>query len=295
VTGGLFGAVIPASLVYIGDTVPVHERQRAFAGLMATTALGTAFATVVSGSLAAFASWRIGFAAPAVAAALLAVLLGRVAEPAGRPEGGALEKIGKVARRPWAVLVITVALIEGLVAFGGIPYLAPALEASGHSPAVAGLAVAVFGLALFAWSQVVKRALERWRPPMLMAIGGCAFALGYGAAAATQEVPGIVAAAIFTGGGFAFLHTGLQAWATDVAPEARATTIAFFASGLFVGSAIATGLLGPLADDGRYALLFGLCAAGSFPLGLAAALARERYARGAVRARPLVDVASPGP
>src|SRR5215211_7998732 len=49
--GGLFAAVIPASLVYIGDTVGIGSRQKALADLMAASAVGTALATVLGGLL----------------------------------------------------------------------------------------------------------------------------------------------------------------------------------------------------------------------------------------------------
>jgi MFS family permease len=48
--GGLFAAVIPASLVYIGDTVGMGSRQKALADLMAASAVGTALATVLGGA-----------------------------------------------------------------------------------------------------------------------------------------------------------------------------------------------------------------------------------------------------
>src|SRR5918911_2079411 len=50
--GGLFSAVIPASLVYVGDTVGMESRQRALADLMAASAVGTALATVAGGAAA---------------------------------------------------------------------------------------------------------------------------------------------------------------------------------------------------------------------------------------------------
>jgi MFS family permease len=48
--GGLFAAVIPAALVYVGDTVGMDSRQKALADLMAASAVGTALATALGGS-----------------------------------------------------------------------------------------------------------------------------------------------------------------------------------------------------------------------------------------------------
>src|SRR5918998_1188630 len=81
--GGLFAAVIPASLVYVGDTVKIEYRQAALADLMAASAVGTALATVFGGLAAYLDAWRLAFAAPALAGVALAVLLTRLPEPGG--------------------------------------------------------------------------------------------------------------------------------------------------------------------------------------------------------------------
>ena len=60
-TGGLFGAAYPASLIYLGDTVPAAVRQRDVARLMVGVALGTALASVSAGIVADLLSWRLMF------------------------------------------------------------------------------------------------------------------------------------------------------------------------------------------------------------------------------------------
>jgi hypothetical protein len=50
-----------------------------------------------------------------------------------------------------------------------------------------------------------------------------------------------------------------------------------FAAALFVGSAAAQALGGPLAQDGRYGLLFAAAALTTIPLTTGAAIARHRY------------------
>ena len=54
--------------------------------------------------------------------------------------------------------------------------------------------------------------------------------------------------------------------------------ISLFAAALFAGSGLATAAAAPLADDGRFRLLFATAALVAVPLGLLAALARRRYA-----------------
>jgi predicted MFS family arabinose efflux permease len=278
--GGLFAAVIPASLVYVGDTVGMESRQEALADLMAASAVGTALATVFGGLAAYLGAWRLAFAVPALAGVALAVLLTRLPEPRGfaaEEKEGALSQVRRVLGRPWAVVVVGIALVEGATILGFLTFLAPSLESGGYSPAVAGLAVGLYGLAVLGWTRAVKLVANRLGASALILIGAGMLALGYASGAVGQSLPSVSAAAILVGGGFAFMHSTLQTWATEVVPEARATVISLFAAALFAGSGLAAMAAAPLAEAGSYDLLFALAAFVAVPLGLFAALARRRY------------------
>ncbi len=278
--GGMFAAVVPAALVYVGDTVGMEFRQRALADLMAASAVGTALATVLGGLAASLDAWRLAFAAPALAGVALAVLLTRLPEPKGfaaENREGPLQQIGRVIGRPWAIVVVGIALVEGAVILGCLTFLAPSLESTGFSPAVAGLAVGLYGLAVLGWTRAVKLLANRLGESALILIGGGMMALGCASAAAGQTLAGASAAAVLIAGGFAFMHSTLQTWATEVVPEARATAISLFAAALFAGSGIAALAAAPLAEAGSFGLLFGLGALVAAPLGLFAGLARRRY------------------
>jgi predicted MFS family arabinose efflux permease len=278
--GGLFAAVIPASLVYIGDTVEMGSRQAALADLMAASAVGTALATVLGGLAAYLDGWRVAFAAPALAGAALAVLLARLPEPKAFSEQkreGPLAQAGRVLVQPWALAVIGIVLVEGAVILGFLTFLAPSLESAGFSPAVAGLAVGLYGLAVLGWTRTVKLVANRLGASALILIGAGMLSLGYASGAVGQSLASVSAAAIFVGGGFAFMHSTLQTWATEVVPEARATVVSLFAAALFAGSGVATMAAAPLAEAGSFDLLFALGALVAVPLGLFASLARHRY------------------
>ena len=279
--GGLFAAVIPASLVYVGDTIGMGSRQKALADLMAASAVGTALATVLGGLAAYLDAWRIAFAVPALAGGVLALMLARLPEPEGfatEDRDGPLVQLGLVFRRPWAVAVVGIAMVEGAVILGFLTFLAPSLEYEGFSPALAGLAVGLYGLAVLGWTRAVKVLSDRLGPPVLILIGGGMLALGYASGASGGSLTGVGVAAVLVGGGFAFMHSTLQTWATEVVPEARATVISLFAAALFVGSGAATTVAAPLAEVGRFGALFATAAVVALPLGLLAALARHRYA-----------------
>ena len=280
--GGLFAAVIPAALVYVGDTVGMAFRQKALADLMAASAVGTALATALGRLAAYFDAWRIAFVAPALAGGMLALLLARLPEPedfAPEEREGPLGQVGRVLGRPWAIAVVAIAAVEGAVILGFLTFLAPSLESDGFSPVVAGLAVGLYGLAVLGWTQAVKLVSDRLGAAALILIGGGMLAFGYASGALGQSLVGVSIAAVLVGGGFAFMHSTLQTWATEVVPEARATVISLFAAALFVGSGVATTVAAPLAEGGRFGLLFATAAVVAVPLGLFAALASRRYAR----------------
>ncbi|TMR20639.1 MFS transporter, partial [Nonomuraea zeae] len=224
---------------------------------------------------------------PAACALACAFMLRALPEPARAvPEAGAAQGaagyLGAVLRQPWALLVFGLAFVEGAILLGAMPFLAPALEHTGLDTAVAGLAITAYGLGLWLLSKLVKRLSGRWPTPLLMVVGGAQLCAGFALAAVHVSLATVAVTALLLGGGWSFLHSSLQTWATAVVPEARGTTIAFFASALFVGSAVASWAAGPLAEQGRYGLLFWLAAGAAIPLTAVAALTRRRY--GALRA-----------
>jgi predicted MFS family arabinose efflux permease len=278
VAGGCFGAVIPASLTYIGDTIPVGRRQGALAGLMSALGVGTAIAMVFSGVVAHVAGWRLVFALPAAAGVVVALVLRRLPEPARAPAPPGHRALPAVLRERWLYVLMALGFVEGGVLLGCLTFLPPALQAHGLSAAPAGAVVGLYGLGILVFTRVVKP-LTRHRPAWtLLAAGGVMMGAGLALAAAAQTIPAIAATGLLLGAGWAFMHSTLQTWATTVAPAARGTGVAMFAAALFVGSAAASAVGGPLAQDGRYTLLFGAAALITIPLTAGGALARRRYA-----------------
>jgi MFS family permease len=163
------------------------------------------------------------------------------------------------------------------VILGFLTYLPAALDAGGYNAAASGLAVGLYGLATLGWTWVLKRVADRLGKGALISFGGALLALGYATGALSQNLLSISLAACLVGGGFAFMHSTLQTWASEVAPEARATVISFFAAALFVGSGLAM-TAAPLAEESAFGTLFALAALVALPLGLLGSLARRRYA-----------------
>jgi len=280
IAAGFAASLLPTSLVYVGDRVAFATRQSVIANLLAAGALGTTLATVSAGLLASLASWRLAFAIPAVLALLLAMAMGAVPESLSHERrAGPMTQIRRVLSRRWALVVVGLALVEGTTMVGFITFLAPALQADGESAALAGLVVAAYGVAVFAGMQLLKWVIRVTGAPAaaLIAGGGALLLVAYLAAAADQGPLSILFASVSIGLGFCFLHSTLQTWATEVAPEARGTATSLFVTAVFIGAAIGTAAVSGLADERRYGLLFLVAAAVTVPVAIIGALARARY------------------
>lgn len=275
--GAFFAASIAASLTYVGDTVPAATRQRPLSELMTAFALGTAVATVGAGALAHYLTWRLVFALPGALAAYLAVTLRRLPEPERAPSGSLLAPFRVVLSSPWQWYVMAVAMLEGAVLLGFLTYLAPALEARGVPTTLAGAVAALYGLGSMAAAQVVKRLVGQWSPAALIVAGGVQMALAYLLAGYSQSTGTLVVVALLLGGGWSFMHSTVQSWATALSPVARATGVAMFGVALYVGSAVASWLAASTAQAHHYRPLFWLAALLTVPLTTAAAVGRARY------------------
>jgi predicted MFS family arabinose efflux permease len=97
--------------------------------------------------------------------------------------------------------------------------------------------------------------------------------------AVTVSVATVAVAGFAAGASWAFLHTTLQTWATEMVPAERATAVALFATSLFLGSAIGTAAAAPLAEAGAYETVFACAAVGAVPVAVVAWWGRRRWDR----------------
>lgn len=286
VAGGAFAAAVPAGIIYIGDTVPAPRRHGPLTDLMTATALGMAAATLVGAALADLLSWRVGFAIPAVAALVLVLLLRRLPEPVPGPGRVAtaprdvrevVRRIRGVLRHRWSGVVLVFAFTEGMVLLGILTYLPTTLQAGGTSTSVSGLVTAAYGLAIVAWAALVKRLSRAVGPAGLIASGGAAGVAGHLALVVDQGVVAVLVASVALAAAWAFMHSTMQKWATEVAPESRATVVSLFASALFLGSGLWTAVGVPFVERGALLPYFAAGLVVAATLAVTATVARSRY------------------
>ena len=278
--GACFAAAVPGALMWVGDTVPVERRQAPMTDLMTGAALGIALATAGAGIVGDHLHWRLAVAAPAVLAAVLVVLLGRVEEPLVETVRlPALQAFGRVLRHRWALVVLGLVLCEGLILVGLLTFLPLTLQVTGRSATVAGLVTAVYGVAVLVAARVVKRLSRRLAPATLVAIGSATGTSAYVVLALDHGVLGVMTGCVCLGATWAFLHTTMQTWVTEVVPEARAAAVSLFASLLFTGGAIGSAVGVRFVEDGRFQGLFVAGATVMATVGVVATVARRRYGR----------------
>lgn len=278
--GGFFAAVYPASLIYLGDTVPHAHRQSAITQLMVGVAIGTAAASLGAGVLADLSSWRWAFVGTGLAGLLCVLALGRLPRPSVvRPPRSPIGPLREVAASPTTRLVLLLALLEGAALLGALTLLPAAVEAGGASRTVAGAVTGVYGLAVLAGALVVGRIAPRLRPGLLIAVGGATLVAACALLAVVRTPPAAAAAAALLGVAWVAMHSSLQTWATEVLPGARATVVSLFAGSLFVGSALSAWIASTPADAGDFGLVFACAAAIAVPLTLLAVHGRSNWTR----------------
>ncbi|WP_328306824.1 MFS transporter [Streptomyces sp. NBC_00442] len=275
--GFAFGAVVPSSLSFVGDTVSPERRQGALADLMAALGLGSGLAALFAGGVATWLSWRLVFAVPAVAALAAAAALRGTTEPERVRVGSVAVQIVTVLRARFAYVVAALGVVEGAALLGGLTFVAPALHHRGLSDAAAGSITALYGAGTLVFTRAVKALAPRITPQAPAAIGGGFVLAGYATAAVAPGVWSYALLATLLGAGWAFLHSTLQAWATSVVPEARGTAVSFYVAALFVGSALGTALGGGAAAEGRFGVVFGVAAAVTVALTVAVVVGRRRF------------------
>lgn len=276
--GGGFAAVIPGGLVYVGDSFPVARRQGPLTDLMRATAMGTAVATAVGGVAAEWLSWRLAFASISALTLFLAWFIGKMPERTSVIRRRILSSIGEVWTDRWARVVLLVALGEGFVFLAVLNFIPAALQSEGRAgPALGGSALAAYGLGVIFATPLVKRLAKSVLPHQLILAGiGMALpgmALFWWRLAPTEVALGC----LLLGAGWAFLQSTVQTWATQIAPAARGTMIAMFATVLFAGSAAGTFVAGDVLSSGDYQALFSVFLLAALPVSVLAWGARRRF------------------
>ena len=247
--GATSAGLIPVSMAYIADGVPYAQRQVVLSRFLTGVVVAQTLAGPLGGVFGQYVGWRGVFlvlsALAFAAAAALALRLRGL--PDQRSEGRLfrLSSYAALIRHRTGRLVLLAAMVDGALLVGCFPFQAPYLhEAFGLPYAAVGLVLACFGLGAWIYIAYAKALLRRFGEAGLVLAGGVLMAGAIALAAVSQRWELFVPAQFLLGLGFFMLHSVLQARATEILPNARATAVATFAFMLFLGQSMGALLAG---------------------------------------------------
>ena len=266
-SGAVAAAIMPMALAWIGDAVDFEHRQNVLARFLPGQILGVVFGQAIGGVLGEFMGWRSVFLVIAclqfaVGAALLIELWARrTAEiPTATQQLGPVALVRRMAgllRDRWVRTVLGAVFVEGFAVFGAMAFLASHLQLEfGLSVGSAGLVVAAFGLGGLIFSASSQRLLDWMGQAGLARRGGLVLSVAFGVLSVLPTIwlAPVLSAAM--GLGFYMLHNTLQVSATQMAPEARGTAVAIYASSLFFGQTAGVALAAVVFDRWGAAPIF---------------------------------------
>lgn len=241
--GAASAGLIPVCMAYIGDAVPYEQRQVVLSRFLTGIVVAQVLAGPLGGVFGQYVGWRGVFLVLAALALVVAAALAfRIRRLPDRRSGGRMFRLDTYAdllRHRTGRLILIGAALDGALLTGCFPFVAPYLhERFGLSYAEVGLVVACFGLGAWAYTTQAKAILRRLGEGGLVLAGGLLMAASILLAAAAPWwwlFPAMQAA---LGLGFFMLHSVLQARATEMLPDARATAVATFAFMLFLGQSL---------------------------------------------------------
>ena len=247
--GAASAGLIPVGMAYIGDVVPYEQRQVTLSKFLTGIVLAQTLAGPVGGVFGQYTGWRGVFLVLATFAVLVAAAFAfRIRALPDRRSPGRMfkpENYVRMAQHRTGRLVLLAAVLDGALFVGCFPYLAPYLhERFGLSYAQVGLILACFGLGAWSYTRMARLLLARLGEGGLALAGGLLMAGAVTTAVASGRAWLFVPVELALGLGFFMLHSVLQARATEMLPQARATAVAAFACLLFLGQSVGALLMG---------------------------------------------------
>ena len=240
--GAASAAIIPVAMAFIADAVPYAERQVTLSRFLNGIVFSQMLAGPAGGVFGQYVGWRGVFLLLAIGGALIAAALALRLRRLPDRRGAASFSLANylvLARHRGARTLLFCGMLDGMLLMGCFPFLAPYMhEAFGLSYAAVGLVLALFGAGALVYTRSARALLPRLGESGFVAAGGTLMALSVAAAALSPVWWLFIPIEAAMGLGFYLLHGVMQARATELLPNARATAVSSFAFVLFLGQSI---------------------------------------------------------
>jgi MFS transporter, DHA1 family, inner membrane transport protein len=276
IAGVFGGGLVPLVLAALGDAYAMGARQVAIGRMLFALISGQMLGSIVAGFASEAAGWRSAFWISFVLAVLAAILLWIAARRADDAHGGAPGSFralyARVFANPKAKWLYPAVFVEGTLFFGFFPFAGEALLAiePGSTRDIArhvGMVLGAFGIGGLAYALTVRRLLRVLGVTRMCIVASMLGAAGYGAVALSGTWWQAALAMFGSGLAFYMLHNSLQTEATELAPAARGSAVALFASGLFLGQGAGPLLFGPLSHLAGHSAAYAIVAIALLVLG----------------------------
>ena len=242
-------APVALGMAFIGDVVSMDDRQETIARFIAGSILGQTLGPLFGGVFTDWAGWRSSFVVlGAVFIIGSAVMFVRTRRDWPRPSAARFAPLALYSglfARPAVRWLAGIGVAETFFFFGAYVFLGAFFRVRfDWSFTVIGLLLAGYGVGGLVYSWIVPWLLRRLRDRSLVVAGGV---LGLALYAAVSLAPAWVYIAPCTIGlGIAFylVHNTVQTRATEVAPDARGSTVALYACAWSIGQALGAAAAG---------------------------------------------------
>lgn len=272
-TGMFASASVALGMAYIGDVVPIAERQATIARFIAGSMLGQMLGPLVGGALTDWVGWRLSFGLLGVVfVCVAAILFIRTGPGWSAALGGRLQPLA-VYRGLWSRVamrwLLAVGIAETFFFFGAFAFLGAFLKVRfDASFTTIGLVLAGYGLGGLLYSFTARLFIRSLGERGMVLAGGGLGAVLFVAVVLVPHLAYTIACTIGLGVAFYLIHNTVQAKATEVAPEARGSAVALYATGWALGQALGVGAMGLAVAAFGYAPSIMACGVGFALLGL---------------------------
>ena len=258
IAGVFGGGLVPLVLAALGDAYDMAGRQVAIGRMLFALITGQMLGSIVAGSASSAYGWQAAFWISCALAVLAAIVAWTALRPGPPNNAGAAGHASfralyaRVFSNPKAKWLYPCVLVEGALFFGFFPYAGEALlgmePGSGNEVATrVGFVLGAFGVGGLVYAFTVRKLISTLGVRRMCVTASLLGAAAYAALALSANWRQAAGAMLASGLAFYMLHNCLQTEATELAPSARGSAVALFASALFLGQGVGPLIYGPLS------------------------------------------------
>jgi len=275
VTSVFASSSMTLGMAYIGDRVPIAERQPVIARFIGGTIIGQSLGPLFGGLITDLLGWRGALAFVGAVFALVSATLfartrrqwaGEKPVPAtGSPYTAHFRLLASSRVR----YVLAAAFADTFLFFGAYSFLGPYLQLKFDlSLTLIGAILAGFGLGGVLYTLTVGPLLRILGQRGLVTWGGALCCICYAIATLSPDWRVAIPCTIGLGFSFYMLHNTVQTKATEMAPQARGAAVSIYSGFWSFGQAIGVAVMGAAVVAVGYAPAILAYGAGFFLLGL---------------------------